>query len=414
MSKSSFAPPPVVIVTGANGGVGFGICQRLLFQLCQLNAPDGLPQPFVSNLKSDERAPAGYKGVTLIMACRNMKRAEAARTKLLRWFDKQLSTLRRLPNYDQKYVTTFLAHCNVEIHELDLASVSSVFRFSATIRAKYPYVSHLLCNAGVASFKCIDWIACFKQLAVSPMAAITAPTFYAQHSGEISADNLGWVWQSNVFGHFVLFRELEDVLAKSPFESSRVVWCSSLEASPKFYDSDDWQLKKTAHSYESTKYQIDIIAHNLNRFSLQSSAPSGKRIRHFVSEPGVCSTTISQALVGPFLDSLKVILFYIGRLCGSPHHTIDPWKAAVASVHLVLAPLILLPLFLDNNSSKPVRYGAQTGRWGHEYVGLTVVKEWDTHKEEGAQLIKKCDDLYQSFKRDENSPRESQTASEHM
>jgi len=69
---------------------------------------------------------------------------------------------------------------------------------------RFTYVSHLVCNAGVASFKGIDWIACLKQLATDPMAAITAPKFYTQHVGEISADNLGWVWQSNVFGHFIL------------------------------------------------------------------------------------------------------------------------------------------------------------------------------------------------------------------
>ena len=98
-------------------------------------------------------------------------------------------------------------------------------------------------------------------------------------------------------------------MVKTPFDSARVIWCSSLEASPKFYDSEDWQLTKTNHSYESSKYQIDIMAINLDRIALSSN--EGKPIRHFVSEPGVCSTSISRALASGFLDSIKIFLFYI-------------------------------------------------------------------------------------------------------
>lgn len=38
------------------------------------------------------------------------------------------------------------------------------------------------------------------------MNAITAPAFYLQHQGELSIDGLGWVWQSNLFSHYVLVR----------------------------------------------------------------------------------------------------------------------------------------------------------------------------------------------------------------
>ena len=97
-------------------------------------------------------------------------------------------------------------------------------------------------------------------------------------------------------------------MAKTPFDSARVIWCSSLEAAPKFYDSEDWQLTKTEHSYESSKYQIDIIATNLDRIGLNSN--EGRPIRHFVSEPGVCSTSISRGLATGILDYFKVFSFY--------------------------------------------------------------------------------------------------------
>ena len=96
---------------------------------------------------------------------------------------------------------------------------------------------------------------------------------------------------------------------------------------------------------------------------------------------------------------------------GSPHHTIEPFKAAIAAVHLILVPLTFLPLFMGNN---PVRFGAQTDRWGDERVGVTLVKEWDTHKEEGATLVAQCDGLYKSFKKEEAAPKQFETASERM
>jgi len=96
---------------------------------------------------------------------------------------------------------------------------------------------------------------------------------------------------------------------------------------------------------------------------------------------------------------------------GSAHHTIDPIKAAIATVHLILVPLTFLPLFMGKN---PVRFGAQTGRWGDERVGFTLVKEWDTHKEEGTTLVAQCDELYGSFKEAEAAPKQFETASERM
>ena len=145
------SPGLIVIVTGANrynfrkfqtknawlfrSGVGFGICQRLLFQLCQRNPPDALPQQIASDIKLNERGSVTYEGITLIMACRNRTRAEAARTKLLLWLEDQVSLLSSRPD-DDGYARAFHLRCDVQIHELDLASMSSVVSFVSTIREK--------------------------------------------------------------------------------------------------------------------------------------------------------------------------------------------------------------------------------------------------------------------------------------
>lgn len=70
--------------------------------------------------------------------------------------------------------------------------------------SRYPYVSHMVFNAGLASFSGIDWPAAIKQIAMTPITAVTTPNFHLQHAGEMSVDGLGWVWQCNLFGHYAL------------------------------------------------------------------------------------------------------------------------------------------------------------------------------------------------------------------
>lgn len=78
----------VAIVTGANGGVGFGICQRLL------------------ETESET--------LTLVLACRNPSRANDAKERLLTQY----------PNAD------------IDIELVDVSSVKSVLAFSENINAK--------------------------------------------------------------------------------------------------------------------------------------------------------------------------------------------------------------------------------------------------------------------------------------
>ncbi|KAF8730503.1 hypothetical protein AX14_005510 [Amanita brunnescens Koide BX004] len=384
---------PIVIITGANGGVGFGICKRLLFQLCSEQPSDAEPQPFAPTPLGEETSQpyASCDGITLIMACRSITRAESARLELLKSLDAHVVDVKTRSDYDG-HAERFRKNVDIVVMRLDLADVSTVFSFADEIMAKYPYVSHLICNAGLASFIGICWPLAIKAVLSNPMVAVTSPTYYTQNKGEESVDGLGWVWQCNLFAHFVLFRALEPRLSRSP-SRSKVVWMSSIEASPTYYNPEDWQCKATSHSYENTKFEIDLIATFLDRLSLQDS--THKRSRHFIAQPGVCSTSISKALIGPVLDLIKLFFFYVARFCGSPHHTIAPFKAAISAVHIILAPLVFLT-FLDGN--QPVRIGSQTDCAGNEHVGLTPVKEWKRFEMEAEYLLAKCNTLYEKLK----------------
>ena len=93
-------------------------------------------------------------------------------------------------------------------------------------------------------------------------------------------------------------------------QPARLIWMSSLEGQPCWYDHDDWQLVKTDHSYEGTKYQIDLIASRLNQRSFASGGESSV-VRHFLVHPGIVHSNMTKGMVYVFFDTLKVILFYI-------------------------------------------------------------------------------------------------------
>lgn len=72
------------------------------------------------------------------------------------------------------------------------------------ISDRYPYVSHIICNAGVAPFLHISWFGLVKQILINFLDAVTYPRYNVQQGGLMSEDGLGWVWQCNVFGHYIL------------------------------------------------------------------------------------------------------------------------------------------------------------------------------------------------------------------
>lgn len=93
------------IVTGANSGIGFAICKGLLL-----------------------------RGVRVIMACRNLQRAEEAKTRLI---DET-----RIKNLDL-----------VEIMICDLSSMKSINEFIQTFKEKYNWLDLIFNCAGHISFK---------------------------------------------------------------------------------------------------------------------------------------------------------------------------------------------------------------------------------------------------------------------
>ena len=82
---------------------------------------------------------------------------------------------------------------------------------------------------------------------------------------------------------------------------------SSLDAEPAFDPTDDWQLTKTYHSYQASKFQIELIASELEKRTIEAQetgraaslgktvAPRGE-IHHLIVSPGIISTNMSLLL----------------------------------------------------------------------------------------------------------------------
>ncbi|KAI0035642.1 hypothetical protein K488DRAFT_18021, partial [Vararia minispora EC-137] len=330
---------PIIVVTGANNGIGFGICRRLLYQLSLSSPTDALPL-FDRTNASNAGILYPCEGVTLVMACRSIDRAKAARAKLFELFEKDVS--RSKLHRNQRRVANFKQNIEIDIHRLDLASVQSVLDCCNKLGRTYPYISHVICNAGVAPFVRINWLLLLKQSLASPLDALTYPKYNVQETGKMSNDGLGWVWQCNVFGHYILARTLEPMLAASATGETgpgRVIWQSSLEALPEYFDPDDWQLVKTVDPYHASKYHMDLIGAELNRRALQDRP---QKIRHILVEPGVVHTSIDLMLINTFLHHLKHISFWLARFIGSKHHNISAWNGAAAAVHAALVSFAFL------------------------------------------------------------------------
>uniref|UniRef100_A0A3B4A372 Hydroxysteroid (17-beta) dehydrogenase 7 n=1 Tax=Periophthalmus magnuspinnatus TaxID=409849 RepID=A0A3B4A372_9GOBI len=105
----------IVIVSGANSGIGLALCERLLTE---------------------------DSGLRLCLACRNMQRAEAARSALL----------------------TSHPSAHVDLLLLDVGSVKSVLSAAQEIKARYSRVDFLYLNAGIMPNPQVDFKALFKGL----------------------------------------------------------------------------------------------------------------------------------------------------------------------------------------------------------------------------------------------------------
>ncbi|KAF8493821.1 hypothetical protein JB92DRAFT_2818585 [Gautieria morchelliformis] len=385
------ADPPayVAIVTGANSGIGYGICQRLLSQTSQRRPPDSciILNQHHSSAEPRISSSGPLRSLHLIMACRNLEKAEAAKSKLLQWFEKTLKASSPKTGLKSEQLE-FFEKLRVHVLPLDLASVQSTFAFCKQVIDIYPYVTHLFCNAGILDVVGINGRVAAHQMLTELVVALSVPRFNIERVGDLTQDGLGRSWQSNCFGHYIIVRQLDSLLKKSPLHPARVIWLSSRGAAPNLYDTDDWQLTRTTLPYFSSKRQVDMLSWHLNsQFHSDDTLPP---IRHFTVEPGIASTNIVPSNIAA--EIFKQVFFFICRMTGSPFFTITAYNAATAIICAALAPLDIFP-----DMTEPLKLSSTVNRWGRAGAMLLEITGLQETQAEDIALLGKYERLYQVF-----------------
>ncbi|XP_019061139.1 3-keto-steroid reductase isoform X4 [Fukomys damarensis] len=206
----------VVLVTGASSGIGLALCKRLL---------------------------AEDNEIHLCLACRNMVKAEAVRAALV----------------------ASQRTAEVTIVQVDVSNLQSVFRAAKELKQRFQRLDYIFLNAGIMPNPKLNIKALFSGLFSRNVIHMfcTAEGLLTQHD-KVTADGLHEVFETNVFGHFILIRELEPLLCHSD-NPSRLIWTSSRNAKKSNFTLEDMQHSKGQEPYSSSKYATDLLSVALNR-----------------------------------------------------------------------------------------------------------------------------------------------------
>ncbi|XP_072276243.1 3-keto-steroid reductase/17-beta-hydroxysteroid dehydrogenase 7 [Pyxicephalus adspersus] len=263
----------VVVVTGANSGIGLALCERLLSQDDQIR---------------------------LCLACRNMQRAEAARSALLSSH----------PSAD------------VSILQVDVGKVKSVVQ-AATALKERNVVSMFATGEGLLT-----------------------------QEDRVTEDGLQEVFETNVFGHFILIKELEPLLCHTD-HPSQLIWTSSSNARKSAFSLSDYQHSQGQESYSSSKYATDLLSVALNKKYNKEGIYSS------VVCPGLVMTNLTYGILPSFFWTLIMPIMWLIRLFTNSF-TISPFNGAEALVWLFnQRPESLNPL---------AKYHSCTSGFGNSYV----------------------------------------------
>ncbi|XP_068558019.1 3-keto-steroid reductase/17-beta-hydroxysteroid dehydrogenase 7-like isoform X1 [Cebidichthys violaceus] len=255
-------------------GIGLALCERLL--------------------TTDSR-------LRLCLACRNMQRAEAARSALL----------------------TSHSDARVDLLHLDVGSVQSVLTAAQEVKDRYNRIDFLYLNAGIMPNPQIDVKAFFKGLFsrnVINMFA-TAEGLLTQQD-RLNSDGLQEVFATNLFGHFLLIRELEPLLCRAA-HTSRIVWTSSSNARRSAFSIEDVQHRNGTEPYSSSKYASDTLSLALNRHK------NGQGLFSSVICPGLVMTNLTYGILPSFFWTLIMPIMWLIRIFTNTF-TLTPHNGAEA------------------------------------------------------------------------------------
>ncbi|KAL5614863.1 hypothetical protein BROUX41_004944 [Berkeleyomyces rouxiae] len=391
----------VVLVTGANSGIGLGIGQKLVDDfLAQRSASSHLI--IIPTTRSPSKSRETIATLRAYLA--TASKAFAARA----------STAD--PETTAKIVDSVRQRVHIVSIQLDLCDLKNVYHAAQTLVSgtvsnppakdgtpdeltdvRIPKLDSVIFNAGFGGWTGIDWIKMIKCVwREGILASCTWPDYKIAAPGDvicqkkangetIKATKLGTVFCSNVFGHYAFGHCLIPLLSREqPGQApGRIIWTSSIEPQGDSLCLDDIQGVSSLAPYESSKRLTDLLAitHTLpsvapltssffagtsrNNTSNQKIGPS-----MYVTHPGVVASPLFP--LAAWMFQFYRLTMYLCRIFGSPWHPVEAYAGATAAVWLVLSS----QADLDKVQAQQTKWGAAVSPSGKTYVKPTEVDGW--------------------------------------
>ncbi|NXL95969.1 DHB7 reductase, partial [Alectura lathami] len=221
--------------------------------------------------------------IHLCLACRDALKAEATRERVLE------------------------AHPAAQVSTVvvDLGNLASVLRAAQELRCRFKRLDFVYLNAGIMPNPHVNFKALWKGLLTGKLLhMLTTAEGVMTQTDRLNGDGLQEVFATNLFGHFILVRQLQSLLCGNE-KPSRLIWTSSSNARESSFSLSDYQHAKGKESYSSSKYATDLTSVVLNRrFNKQGLYSS-------VVCPGLVMTNMTYRILPVFIWKLLMPIMWL-------------------------------------------------------------------------------------------------------